>query len=91
MKNRIITIAVTLVALFGVSLTVTTAQSNVVTLLGSEVAEINCDGNRLVIERTSKTQVMATCRPSNNAPTPTPTPTPFFWVGICVWRSFCSH
>jgi len=70
MKNRIITIAMALVALFGVSFTVTAAQSNVVNLLGSEIAEINCDGKRLVIERTSKTQVMATCRPSNDEPTP---------------------
>ena len=74
MKNRIITIAMALVALFGVSLTLTAAQSRVVNLAGNEVAEINCDGSRLILERTSKTEVTATCRANNNAPPPEPTP-----------------
>ena len=49
MKNKITTLAMALVVLFGVSLTVTTAQSNAVNLLGGEVAEFNCEGNRLIL------------------------------------------
>ena len=80
MKNKITTLAMALVVLFGVSLTVTTAQSNAVNLLGGEVAEFNCEGNRLILERNSDTQVTANCRPHDNIPPPTDNASTFRYV-----------
>jgi len=64
-----------LMALFGLTLTATAAPQALM-LQGGDTAEIRCDGRRLVLERVDKTNVRATCRPANTQPTDTPEPEP---------------
>ena len=76
MKNKIPILILSLITLFGLSLTVTAAQATIINLLGNDTAQINCNGSLLVLERQNKTRATATCRPNATPPTPTPTPIP---------------
>lgn len=49
-----------------------TNQMDPVNLMGDQSVDINCEGSRLVVQRQSRTQIMAQCRPSPATPTPEP-------------------
>jgi hypothetical protein len=77
--KQITTIVVALIALFGLSLTATTAAQQMINLAGGDSLEIDCDGRRLVMERdpeNRRTKVVVSCRPHREIPTPDPAPSP---------------
>lgn len=51
-------------------------QSTVINLLSGETVEINCEGNKLVFSRESRTKVLGLCQAEKPVPTDTPEPEP---------------
>lgn len=75
MRKKMIALVLTLIMVFGLSLTVA-ARSGVFDLFPGDSIEINCDGKRLKMQRIDQNQVVVNCKGNPAQPTPTDTPQP---------------
>jgi|GEM_PF-1803526 len=93
MKNRILMITLVSITLFGLSLAVTAAQSQIINLAANESLEINCDGDTLNVTFESQTKAIAECSPGEITPTPTEQPSTAFddWLDTDAHNSLAEN
>jgi hypothetical protein len=69
-------VGLTFLAISILAVSITLAQSNLITLFGGDTLEVTCGGRGFQINRNSRTDVTLECQQNANNPNPTETPLP---------------